>query len=1019
MPEETVKYKIEIDDTDLARKLADVRDRINTSLASPISNFTTPTEPLAFEATLQQNNLVNRLGEAFSQIDTSQLGAVKDQLSQFSEGARLAAQRASQDIGELMRTVPSIPISRYPSGAPNAYNQILHNINNQGFFGTARNSAIGFDWDSQMPLSIREYQHEARAALFRPDRVGSLSAGAAEIGVSTAVMGLSGPLGFATGAYLHYGAGREKQRDELALTIRGMSRSFKSGEFDWHESLTAAGGLQELERSPDLRLKGIDQDEIQGTILDFANLGGFEKTQDVDQFLKTSRDLMSNVKEVMHALRITRQEAVEVMREVQQFGVSDLGDAGELAFSVGGLGKTFRRDPNELMSFAMEGAKQLFTTAGVAPGTGFDLMMRSRIEAEAMRSTPMGEISVAALGGPGAAAQQMMATTMEFYQSPLGIRTLKAMQAGADPTAFGIMDANYGMTPLEYMGRMFTAPSDAAEFSTREMLVNQINPVLEVLNEQSMGEGVTDAQLAGTLMQRYGWDRNTAAANVALFRTDPQIIAEKEMTGYFQGKSQEAMEEPTIGQRFKARMGEIKDNFTGAFTDPANAIYRGASNFVTRELGINQRNWESFSQGLTSREESEIYADQTNRDASLSFLTGENVGRTRAEREEIEQRVSNLRGLLGADFLDGGDMIVEQRRGRSTFEKLGIQVWPGPAPIITTNPVLGRALTPYDTKIYSGDDAKRLISKIESFDRMEQQAEEVKVNELSLDTVNQAKGFISFSKDSTFEENMEQIDTLTGRKSVYTFMDVEGPISKEAEKELQTKESKLLAGLKEFHPEQFQILEESRNELIARRDLSDDKELMKSQKERLGKIVKDKHLIQVLSDRDMVKKEFDEAVRSGASTNRIAELAKNLNSINSRLAEESPFQWGSADKTLEDVANTYIELEDTEKSVAQAEAATPGLLDKGKAFAFKLAVKAGLKTGAEPLDADFTYEDFVSDKKIEQHRRAEKMMKSDDSLTRVQGELMKESLEDSSNVIRIDPHQLADIFNEIQTKLLK
>lgn len=789
MAEETLKYKIEIDDTDLARKLAEVRDRIDTSLATPMSNFSMPVEPLAFEATVTENNLVNRLANAFEKIDTDQISAIKDQvtsqLTELGQGSRLAMAKASQDLHELLRATPPIPIPMYPNGAPNEYNQIIHHINNDGFFGTMGNTLFARDWDPSMPLSRREFLRESRGAFLRPDRAGLLANETFQIGASMGVTTLVGAragglwgaaAGLAAGVGLNISATKERQADKLAVTLQGMSRSFKSGEFSWDEALDAAHGLQDLERLPNLLVQGIGKNEIQGSVLDFANLGGFEKSQDVDDFVKTSKDLMENVRGVMHALRVTRKEAIEVMREIQRSQIADLGETSEFAFSVGGIGKTFRRDPLELFSTALQGANDLFATAGIAPGTGFDLMMRSRVEAEAMRSTPTGEASIAALGGPAAATQQMLANSLQFYQSPLGIRTLQAMEAGAGFSGMDIMNANYGMTPLQYMGRKFTAPSDAAQYSARELAQRQIFPILGVLNELSLGEGVSREELAGVLMDEFNWDRNTAAAQVDLILTPTEDILTKDILSRLNQQYAEQMEAPTLFEGMKAGAVSAKQVLGDVVFAPGRAAWRGISDYTNQKIEEADDWW----LGVSGRERVEVFdedSSQRSRDITRAAITGRVEGQNNLDTYEISQSVKLLQAMDEEIPVEPGDLVVEQKELAPLIQRIGVNNiantldYFGGAMSLQLAPITkeirdrfmpwGHTRDPMTVTYLEGEEAAKVIDAQDKMGAYLNQADKIKNDEISREMLQLARTELTgITRDSSIIDILDTLETV-------------------------------------------------------------------------------------------------------------------------------------------------------------------------------------------------------------------------------------------------------------------
>ena len=218
MPEETLKYKVEIDDSTLASQLSNIKDRINEAISSNINT----------------NNVVSSIADVTENLP---LQNFQNDLATFSEGLNFATHRASSDLAKMSAMVTGPQQQTFsPIQASSYYGQIVSDLHEKSFFGSLGPGMFGSGYNQEMPMSRREYAETARERWNDPLRRASFSYGMSNFGISslagaTTGAAVGGPWGLAAGlavdlttsAYVDWAAKDEKAIDAQARQFREIS----------------------------------------------------------------------------------------------------------------------------------------------------------------------------------------------------------------------------------------------------------------------------------------------------------------------------------------------------------------------------------------------------------------------------------------------------------------------------------------------------------------------------------------------------------------------------------------------------------------------------------------------------------------------------------------------------------------------------------------------------------------------------------------------------------------------------
>lgn len=199
------------------------------------------------------------------------------------------------------------------------------------------------------------------------------------------------------------GAGSEMADPRLG---RGMSR-------------TARREAAEFIRERDIRDPILDTGELSQIMRGATEMGLFAGTRDVDDFQRTFKDVVENVKVVSRVLHQTLEEGLKTIKDLKSIGM-DPHLAREAVQLADTTGMAAGRTASEMLGIGLQGA-EMFRGTGVTMGIGFQSNMMNLAAIRAARDA--NQIStevIMQLGGEEAAAQRMTASGLMFAQTAYG-----------------------------------------------------------------------------------------------------------------------------------------------------------------------------------------------------------------------------------------------------------------------------------------------------------------------------------------------------------------------------------------------------------------------------------------------------------------------------------------------------------------------------------------------------------------------------------------------------------------------
>jgi|APSaa5957512576_1039674.scaffolds.fasta_scaffold00126_27 hypothetical protein len=597
MAEEVLKYKIEIDDADLASQLFNIRDQVNGALMGEGGGFGSGRyiAPLnQLNDSMSKKSVVDYIADLSDKFQQGS-GNFSASLSEFREGVEHGMQMFNQTRASLGLT--NSPIMDIPYGPTNQYNQLLNNIGERSFFSSVAGAAVGAGYNNDMPMSKGEYRLKSSQGIFSAKGIaeGLLGAGSGAIGLGAgAIAGAAagsagGPVGIGVGLAVGLGldlvgstlAKNERQAMDMGGAIKALSGSFTGPEFSSSDATSAARSILNTRFDKEPLIKGIDSDEIQRDILGFANAGGYSGTSSPDAFIKTTKDLIKNTKEVMDALRVSRDEAVKFMAGMQGLGIS-VGQSGDYANTIRGVSIATGSSPERMLNYLQQGSAGL-GQMGVDAIPAQSMLLQTRMQAEALKESPLGRETIRRYGGVENASMAMAQQQTQYATTPLGMMAYGGIEAGAFNfnDQFIAFSNKYSDDPTSYFGDLYTAPNRAANINHYAANAARMAPFIE----QYTDFGITDENTMKQFMLqsgRFKGGRVEIDAAMEMFKEGPERYLQE--VGQFAVEKQQheiLSNKVGIGTGIKADIKSGWHDMTFGITDTVGRRFFGG---ITRAI---------------------------------------------------------------------------------------------------------------------------------------------------------------------------------------------------------------------------------------------------------------------------------------------------------------------------------------------------------------------------------------------------------------------------------------------------
>jgi hypothetical protein len=490
MATEDLTYRVTFDTSEVAQKLAEVKNSMDIAFGAQAFNMA-GADTYPFQGSAQQG----------VQMAQGTFADIQNVFNTVAETSRLGYSKFTRDLEMTGLMAGSM------RGAPQAltYGQHMQQIQQGGLWDDIT-GGMGFGYSPTMPMSAREYKRAHRQEAV--DDFMTPSWGEA-IGVGVGAAFAGGPVGWGmvglgaaalgTKAALYPFTSELRHQRALESYVGGTSWRFLSGQFGREDREDLGQYLRELPDQPSIAARGYGRGEVDEMLSTFTEAGGFDYVRNAREYRDKTKQLFEGHRELMHTLHVTSKEATALMGQLSK----ELGVDSFTGFSaqVGVLADRAGLTRTEAASFMMQSAEMV-------RGTGYEMkgfaLGAGRLLEDVRDMSRTGIISQEDLrqfGGEQGIAQGMARSAMNFAGSPMGFVTQAALMsaqlgggAGGAATALGQMASMGVQGQLGATAGLLTSPMAFARlFGAQQRLADEIGP--ELAMQQKTMSAVQQAQM--------------------------------------------------------------------------------------------------------------------------------------------------------------------------------------------------------------------------------------------------------------------------------------------------------------------------------------------------------------------------------------------------------------------------------------------------------------------------------------------------------------------------------------------
>lgn len=537
MAEQTVRYRVELDQMDFAAQLEQVRSQIDDALTqstrfAPGGGVEFTQIPSAFASSpagfagmgmaaggTGESSLSEAIRQGFVKAQEDITRGVGSLRSGFAPGAAIAGPSITIDPQLLNSTAAQRAL---PMGT----------IESIGAF-------LGLGYDRRLPVSRTEYIASANSQLAQG--ISNLATSDFALGIGATAAMYAGGLTFAASAAIAapisaavLGA-RVLGRRELQAESLGEDFASQLG-LTTSQGGTLAADLQAEILSVGGRRRGLSMDEAIEQIDMFQQFGGFDSAFTAEEISSRAKSVVNQVNQVAQTLGMTMDEALQVMAQLEDRLGQSLSDATGFASRLKAASNTSGLSTGFLINAGAQGVAAFQGTL-TNPEFGYQLGIDSYVSAgQIARQSPMGADLARRLGGVEALGQSLMQNAMQFNQSSLGLLLSAARQEGFSPLEGFNSLLTSAATNLNSPEAIMTArvrqELNPADLFTVQ--ATQLGLTVDFLNMTNMDYTDKPELLIGTLAQLHGISNAQSLAVLnSLDRTSSQLINQRQR-GFFQ-----------------------------------------------------------------------------------------------------------------------------------------------------------------------------------------------------------------------------------------------------------------------------------------------------------------------------------------------------------------------------------------------------------------------------------------------------------------------------------------------------
>jgi len=442
MAEQVLKYRVELDDTELSQQLENIRNKINSEVGSFTANTMAQT-PLVIPANSNSFGVSSNIGSesyappevpTFSEFYSTPgyptvaftpgfQNSVPDQTGTFSNMGKQAS-ILLQNVGSNVSTGTEAAfndLQMFGQNTKTGLNSIMPDTQ-PGSFINNMIASIGLGYDARMPLSYTNYKQMAIDQ--SAETVESIGQGIASFGVDAALFAVPtiGPfVGTAKAIFDLTVPDIAKETDELAKGIQTLG-TMQFGPMAKSDALEIAEDIRSYVTSEEGFKKDMKMSDVEEVIANFAGVGGLSNVTNSQELKQKVDDVMKNFREVMHILGTTQEEAALIMGEMERRQLVSAINMPSFAAEMQVNGFAAGMPGVQLLQNGLQIVDQL-TGTGYGQENAFQLGIDASVEVSRLANSlnPYYRQNIIEQGGTEAAIQKAIKNTIGIMGgTPLG-----------------------------------------------------------------------------------------------------------------------------------------------------------------------------------------------------------------------------------------------------------------------------------------------------------------------------------------------------------------------------------------------------------------------------------------------------------------------------------------------------------------------------------------------------------------------------------------------------------------------
>jgi len=447
MSEEILKYRVEIDQSDLASQLSGIKNQIDTAIGSMAFNNAGGGGGSSFGNSVV-SSVANFSGDLSNGIESARdsFGRVGRALEGGMSSGRLGYQKFA---GDLERTGLVTPPEyarqlQFSDMASRTYSS-----ESRGLIGSTLGGALGAGYDWNMPITREEYKSQqsenagsqlvdkASTAIGLGGALVGFTAGAGSLAASIATpVGWAATAAWGVNALANVANYEGEAVDNLSNLIEQTSVR-NVGRIEGADATGAAKYVRGLSEDVNTRAKIGDATDVENLVTEGIASGAFIDTGNVQEFKKRAKDLVENFREIQHTMKVSGEEAMEMIGGMTQGGMANnIKDVKSLVSLASAIGEDTGFTTKDMLGFAQQGAEMVRGT-GLDMGKAGKEAMGLIQEIRGGYGTVYDRAALDHVGGTQQASQALQQMSLNYGNSMSGRVMSAAIMNGYDITSGG------------------------------------------------------------------------------------------------------------------------------------------------------------------------------------------------------------------------------------------------------------------------------------------------------------------------------------------------------------------------------------------------------------------------------------------------------------------------------------------------------------------------------------------------------------------------------------------------------